>query len=197
MATAQDVFPKVGGDPQYYTEANRFARAPAFISIGSTALLASGTGAPKTYSDTTFNTYLDAGSIFFSGALSTTNPVEIDFNFSINKDTRSFGILAFSGVGGNYTVFINGSIIAGQSKTVFGRSYSLIGSQFSGASFTILHSLSANDLDNAGIINTSRRQSSTMQQFNSGSPWVAFLALGSNTGDALWNYSVQAFRGAL
>jgi len=41
--TAEGIFPKIGGDPLYYSEANRFAGAGNFIAGGSTARLPSGT----------------------------------------------------------------------------------------------------------------------------------------------------------
>lgn len=110
---AQDVFPKVGGDPLYYSEANRFARGGGFISLGS------------------FGSF---GSVFISGLNQTSNPSHIKAEYRIVGPANEGSYVFFvSGASAN------GSVIATLSTTDYCRVSVTIGSPGSG----FIHLLSA------------------------------------------------------
>ena len=91
MPTSEGIFPKAGGDPVYYSEVNRFASSPQFISIGSFStplgsVLISGTNQTSNYCELSINTHINAtnGSlcIFLSG-LSNNGSVLFDTPFNL------------------------------------------------------------------------------------------------------------------
>ena len=98
MATAEGVFPKVGGDPGYYSEANRFAGAGGFIYIGSTLNVGSQTAIQT------------AGSLLIrAGSLS--NPCHISMygNWNIQSEQKTKFTIQISGLTGNASWVMAGS----------------------------------------------------------------------------------------
>lgn len=166
MATPEGTFPKIGGDAQYYSEANRFATAGRFLVLGSTAL--AGTGASP----------LIMGS-FLINAGSLPNPSMIDLIITTNlpqQDGNGFRI-NISGANG-----FNNNIDTFQNDTPAFIKYKMIlGSPFNGA-------IISENLTSGGL--------TSIANVNTGSPFVIFFkpAIWVSGTSRVW-FGMQGFGG--
>lgn len=179
MATSEGVFPKVGNDPIYYSEVNRFAGAGQFIKIGSTIGITSGTN------------YQDAGSILIAaGSLS--NPFTLMFN-SLNDAQGGGQTMAYniyiSGTSANTSVNVNDAFPI--TSIFYSNGLITGGSPFRGA--TLITS-ALQGADN----NAPQCSSTSINNLNPNEPVVVGFKIKYNgTTSGTMFYSLQSFRGAV
>ena len=180
MPTAENVFPKVGNDPVYASEVNRFGGAGQFIRIGSFPTLASGTASQ------------DFGSVVITGG-SLSNPALFFINaYTRGKNARDGLNIIISGLSANASLDVLGSTI----DTTIYRVEILAGSPFNGYMF-------GNTFDNPFSAYRSTEVSNiqwfgrTLTDFNTGSTTVLLFTTTASAVFSGINYSIQSFRGAI
>ena len=162
MPTAEGVFPKVGNDPIYYSEVNRFAQNNV-MSAGSFPGVSSGTAIQ------------DIGS-FVIGPGSIGNPSSIRGKVLINcpnanpEATRFFVLI--SGVNTNSTLEIGSAYFTQQSENFLLTHEAVVGSPFVGYNQATLRLMQGADFNGQF---SSRISDATLQNINMASPiWVLF-----------------------
>lgn len=198
MPTAENIFPKIGGDPLYFSEANRFSRAGQFIAMGSFAQLTSGTTAGSVI-----------GSIIISGANQTQRYVELDIwaRASRGNNIQSIGV-AFSGGGLGELISDNFVVGSGLSSDIAGtnnmviHSYINIGSIHSGYGYMRAQHIGLANQDVGRQDNQEKISTFAFNSFNTGSPYIIqfFIPAGTGSGAAAnynMSYSIQGCRGNL
>lgn len=188
MPTAQDIFPKIGGDPLYFSEANRFARAGGFYHTGSTLLISSGGGVQFG-----IVTGKILGSILISGATLSENSTVLGTIKHTAGDASDSLALVISGLQGNQFVTAGSNITATTRACTFIAHLGSINTNY--AYLTAL---------NTGVNNVDFSQANakfgakSFDNFTTGSPFIiAFVNTYNSTGSsqAFWNF--QTFRGAV
>ena len=181
MPTAQNVFPKIGGDPLYYTEANRFAGAGQFISMGSTGIIGSQTADAV------------AGSILINaGSLS--NPAHLIIDALVTRAATPIGVLiSISGLSSNGLINVGSNIDTTQ---IIVHCDITAGSIFNGLMRAEARRSATTNVDY--ITDRSKYTAATTSSLHTGSPVVISFGFRENTGNSNFDsFSVQSFRGAL
>ncbi len=181
MATAEGVFPKVGNDPLFDTEVNRFAGAGQFVAIGSSDVVSSGTA------------FQDIGSILITaGSLS--SPFEIRGNMLL--DGQQGG-----GVGGtpDLRIITSGNvnaIVTTGSNLVANADVNFQYTLNTGSPYNGYASLMAIP-DSAGNLSV-QNQATEFNQLETGSDIAILFQIRTNTNNNhLISYSFQSYRGVV
>ena len=176
MATAEGTFPKVGNDPVYASEVNKFAGAGQFLGIGSFPTISSGTDLQN------------CGSIFIpAGSLS--NPANILIQYGVTKNANDFVRIQVSGIGMNATNSA-GSVIGNAVGTVS----MVFGSPMQGFMNHSVYSMNETNAfpNTEGKLNYS---TSSLSNVDPGSNLVIIFRTNAHANHTITAYSVQSFRG--
>ena len=188
MVTAQDIFPKVGNDPMYYSEANRFARGCYNIKTGSlTTALGSQTGTTVCglANVTIAGSYLVAGSLY--------NPSELMIDFYGIKSSGTDYFIGISGI--NTYAYVSVGSMQNDPNINYGNFKALVGSPLGACMFASAQNI---NIDNQKDVAFNRSNSATtITNLNIGSPFVIFLGFTEVFSTAYYgSFSIQAFGGA-
>ena len=180
MVTAEGKFPKIGNDPVYNSEINRFAGAGQLIFMGSFIDLVSSTE------------FQDFGSVVINPG-SLTNPCQINGLFRLGA-TGGGDILdmrvRLSGLSAN--TFVGGGSNIGGLITKSIEFNSLIGNPFNG-----LISAKTVVADGAYRATGGAQQIKSFNNLHTGSTVVILFEGRTNSADANIRVSLQSFRGSL
>lgn len=198
MPTAELTFPKVGGDPYYYSEANRFAGAGQFIAMGSTRSV--GSGANQRINAAVGSAMIMGSYLILAGSLS--NPAHIYITALHNSaDISNQSVLFISGQSANVGI----SAGSGVNSSRLIEAEAIIGSA---TGFTGLLKLfvwnAVNSTTNTGEIESdvNRFSTNTINGLHTGSNLVIFFGENfttpsTNSSGTIPLFSIQSFRGGL
>ena len=176
MPTAEGIYPKLGGDPIYYSELNQLHKSLKLLGAGSTAVCASGTG-PSI-----------AGSVLIP-ASSVSNPGRIDVNYWVSGPLNTGYQIGISGASANMDLWAGSGLNV---STHVGTCYFLTGSPLSGLGVLTDSVYADGGADNiAASTGAWKYAQRAIHNFNASSAFVIFFKVVTPTSNAQFlNYEV-------